>query len=171
MKIYLTRHAEALSQADWRGNDADRPLSKAGRAQLGEAVKAMEKAGFSASVIATSPLKRALETAQLLSPLSKGAALEVLPALSSGASSVSIRDVAQSFFGKGSLLIVGHMPDVAQFAARCVGDIYILEEGFKPGEIMALETGPNQLVWGEAKILWRRKLDDWRNLVKTEGRG
>jgi 8-oxo-dGTP diphosphatase len=81
--IYLVRHAKAGSRKAWSGDDALRPLSKAGRAQARAIAKSLAKADITR--IVSSPYVRCRETVE---PLAERLGLEVTPAdeLAEGAS-------------------------------------------------------------------------------------
>jgi phosphohistidine phosphatase len=64
MEIYLLRHGIAENHAP-TGKDADRRLTDEGREKLHRVLERARKAGVSPSLILSSPLKRALETAEI----------------------------------------------------------------------------------------------------------
>jgi broad specificity phosphatase PhoE len=70
--IYLVRHARAGSRKAWKGDDALRPLSKAGRTQARALAKALADAGI--TQIVSSPFVRCRETVE---PLASRLGLEV----------------------------------------------------------------------------------------------
>lgn len=155
------RHAEPLSPVDWRGSDDSRPLSPHGLHSLEKALGGMRKDHFRPTYVMTSPLERARQTAQKMSELNEGLRPIVRPELTSGARTGVIRKVLESVKNKTSVLIVGHMPDLAVFAAGLASEPYLMEQGQRPGEIWAVETGAFQSGWGTGKILWKRKLEEW----------
>lgn len=59
--VYFMRHATPVSDTDWKGEDSDRPLSEAGRAQAARFMIPKVTKVF------VSPAKRAQETATLAS--------------------------------------------------------------------------------------------------------
>jgi phosphohistidine phosphatase len=63
MEIYILRHGIAEDRAD--GGDADRALTAAGRRKLRRVLARAAKAGVSPSLILASPLKRAVQTAEV----------------------------------------------------------------------------------------------------------
>jgi broad specificity phosphatase PhoE len=81
--IYLVRHAKAGSRKAWSGDDALRPLSKAGRSQARAVAKSLADAGITR--IVSSPFVRCRETVE---PLAQRLGIEVTPsdALAEGAS-------------------------------------------------------------------------------------
>lgn len=68
MELTLIRHAIAEDGAD----DSARPLSKKGRRRFEETVKTLDGLGLRFDRVLHSPKRRALETAELLSPLCEG---------------------------------------------------------------------------------------------------
>jgi 8-oxo-dGTP diphosphatase len=72
VSVWVVRHAKAGSRKGWGGDDARRPLSKAGRAQAEALVTLLKPARFHR--IVSSPFVRCLETVE---PLAAAAGLEV----------------------------------------------------------------------------------------------
>jgi phosphohistidine phosphatase len=64
MQIYLLRHGIA-EEGNARMRDEDRALTSEGRKRLKEVLKVAQEAGVDPQVIVTSPLLRAMQTAEL----------------------------------------------------------------------------------------------------------
>ena len=64
MELYLLRHGIAEDRAP-TGRDADRRLTEEGRQKLRRVLERAHAAGVSPSLILSSPLKRAVETAEI----------------------------------------------------------------------------------------------------------
>src|SRR5579875_3464887 len=64
MQLYLLRHGIAEENSA-SGDDADRKLTSEGRKKLRQVMEAAAEAGVAPSLIVTSPLKRAIETAEI----------------------------------------------------------------------------------------------------------
>jgi phosphohistidine phosphatase len=119
MKIYLWRHGKAESTAT-SGKDEDRTLAPEGRNEIIDIadhcfeIKKMEKP----EKIFTSPYARAKETAEMIQGFigcEKG--LEVVPAFKSGATfPLMLAALAQKAGGLKSCALVGHVPDLENFA-------------------------------------------------------
>lgn len=124
MDLYIVRHAQAGHFGDpkWP-DDGKRPLTEEGRQRFTRLVQKLVERGLTPDVIATSPLLRCLETAQLLAEglphksevveldeLRPGSDLEGLLKWS-GQLSPDFRQVAW----------VGHAPDVSRMAAALIG--------------------------------------------------
>jgi len=81
MLLYLLRHAEAVDQST---SDAARELTPKGTAQARKVGKFCVKNDFIPSIILTSPLKRAEQTARIVAKEIKNAEFIVCPFLSAG---------------------------------------------------------------------------------------
>ncbi len=131
VRFYLVRHAHA-ERLDSRG-DAARPLTREGRARF-EAHARMLAPAMALARIATSPLARARETADLLS-LASGAPVTVEDELRAGETSGrGLLDLGRRL-GDGTAL-VGHNPEIADAASRAAG--HGLE--VSPGAIVAVDS-------------------------------
>lgn len=65
MELYLIRHGIAGDRADYRANDNIRPLTDEGRQKTQKVAKRLYKIGLRFSLILTSPLVRAQQTAEI----------------------------------------------------------------------------------------------------------
>jgi phosphohistidine phosphatase len=123
MDFYLIRHADAepLAQGDV-GDDAERPLTDAGRAQCAPLAAALERAGVRLDQVVTSPLLRARQTAEgLLKHWPAPApALHLCDQLAPGGKRRKLTRYLRDLSGPG-IALVGHMPDLALFAAWLIG--------------------------------------------------
>jgi phosphohistidine phosphatase len=153
MFIYLVRHAWAGQSGDPRYADDDlRPLTDKGRKRFRRMVKKLTKRDFTPMAIATSPLLRARETAEII--------VDVCP---NQPELIGLEDLAPGG-GMERLLEwtrkqapldvawVGHAPDIATKAAALIG----AEQGqigFEKGAVAAIgfagpvAAGAGELVW------------------------
>jgi phosphohistidine phosphatase len=123
MDLYVIRHAEA--QPLGKGgieDDADRPLTEAGHAQCGKVAKALERQGVHLERLVTSPLLRARQTADdLLQGLaSPKPGLHICDQLAPGGKRRKLTRFLRGL-GAQSIAVVGHMPDLAIYAAWLIG--------------------------------------------------
>ncbi len=118
MILYLVRHGIAVDVGQ-QGvqHDADRMLSSEGREKTMEAAKGLASLGVEPDVIASSPLLRARETADLFcqacSPKKK---VRIEPFLTCGARSTEVERWLKKQRAE-SIMLVGHMPDMAETAS------------------------------------------------------
>jgi phosphohistidine phosphatase SixA len=158
------RHAEAVPVSDWLGTDQDRPLSPLGIAKLDGGLKEMLRMKWPIMPVITSPYVRARATANLLTQALGWAKPIVDERLASGAYAEAIRQTILDQKTASPLLIVGHMPELAVFASRVTLDAQLLDTGLLPADIVAIETGDLLGGWGGGKVLWWRKLSDWKKI-------
>lgn len=122
MRIYIVRHAWAGEAGDPRWpNDHLRPLTDEGKKRFKPYVKHLAKLGMAPAVIATSPLVRCRQTAELLSEYLPGKPSVVeLPALAPNSHFDELLrwTVAQ---GGVDVVWVGHAPDVGELTAQLIG--------------------------------------------------
>lgn len=120
MRLYLMRHGKAV-EAGKTGDrpDADRPLSVQG-ARISRAVAGgLAALGVAPDRVFSSPLPRACRTAEIVSRILGSGTVEALPLLSPGAPAGRAMAWLQGR-REQSLLLVGHMPDMAVLASQLV---------------------------------------------------
>ena len=108
-ELYLLRHAHAGDREDWTGPDDQRPLTNKGRAQSERLGAFLESVAFRPDVIASSPLVRAAQTAEIVADkLGMKVKLDdrLGDSLSIGALEAVLADLAVR-----KPLLVGHDPD------------------------------------------------------------
>jgi phosphohistidine phosphatase len=139
-RVFLVRHAKAEKESP--GGDAARRLTAEGRERF--RLLLAELAGsLPVTRILSSPLARALETAELLAAAT-GAPVEEEEALASGRSDGRALLALARAAGGGAAL-VGHNPELAEAVARAAGR----EAEVKPGAVAAVDLGPQgpRLAW------------------------
>jgi phosphohistidine phosphatase len=123
MKIYLLRHGPAMEAAEAGGDDRARRLSHDGRRRTIQAARAMARLDVRPGLILSSPLARALETAELTAKeLGMDGATRKEPRLEPGATPKALAQaLAQVLRRAGkdvdSVMLVGHNPDLELFLA------------------------------------------------------
>ena len=110
MELYLLRHAAAEARAPGR-KDAARRLTREGRKELAEVVKGLKKLGVRFDRVCHSPMLRAVESAELLSPILDGES-EVTPGLADEPDASLLRAIA----GK-RVALVGHEPWLSELVS------------------------------------------------------
>jgi phosphohistidine phosphatase len=121
MNLYLMRHANAgLS----RGNpvlDAKRALIKEGKEQCMLMARVLSALKAPVDVIVSSPLKRALQTAQFVgTELGYEAEVEISPALGLNADYAAFQQLLAKYAKYEGVLMVGHNPNLFQFLGRMI---------------------------------------------------
>jgi phosphohistidine phosphatase len=121
--LYLIRHGDA-QPVDKKGvnDDADRPLTDEGKAQCKALATALERCGVRLGLIASSPLLRARQTAEELLRHWSAPAPELRVCQHLAPDSRN-RKLTRFLLGleADSVALVGHMPDLATYAAWLIG--------------------------------------------------
>jgi len=155
MILYIIRHAWAEEQdgSAW-ADDCQRPLTLEGQERFAQVVKALAQRGFAPQLVATSPLVRCRQTADLVATHVPGR-----PKVVERNELVPESDLAGILRWTGSqagdieeVAWVGHAPDVGFLVAALIGD----EESsirFAKGAIAAIRfPGPPGI--GEGELHW-----------------
>ena len=133
MEVFLVRHAEAAEG----GVDAVRPLTPKGREDFQRVVRGLGALDARLSRICHSPLLRAAQTAELLTPLLvKGGRTEATPFLAE-APTKSVLELLQC----DAVALVGHQPWMAELLALLLHGSRETSAGydFKKGAVAWLE--------------------------------
>jgi phosphohistidine phosphatase len=158
--LYIIRHAWAEDRDATRWPDDDqRPLTDKGRKRFKKVLKKLTKGQFAPAIIATSPLVRCQETAELVArSLESQPSIVQLDALKPG-SDLSALVGWMADRTEGDVAWVGHAPDVDRLAAQLIGDSQAAI-CFAKGAIAAIsfdaaiEPGAGELQWlASAKLL------------------
>jgi phosphohistidine phosphatase len=153
MLLYLVRHAFAGQHGDPRYlDDAFRPLTTKGRKRFRRLVKKLPRRSFAPTIVATSPLVRCRQTAQVIcdriSPTPELVELDSLKPDSQLDALVAWTNEQ----GSEAVAWVGHSPDVDRLAAALVGG----QDGaivMAKGAIAALEFD-DQVAIGQGQLRW-----------------
>lgn len=121
MILYLMRHANAGVRRENPEQDVKRALIKEGKEQCMLMGRLLGALGVQPEVIVSSPLKRALQTAQFVgTELGYDAKVEVSPALSLTADFAAFQALLDQYADRESVLLVGHNPNLFKFLGRLI---------------------------------------------------
>jgi phosphohistidine phosphatase len=121
MNLYLMRHANAGLRRDNPVLDAKRGLVKEGKEQCMLMARVLSALNAQVEVIVSSPLKRALQTAQFVgTELGYEAKVETGNALLPGADFPAFQALLSKYAGRDGILVVGHNPNLFQFLGRLI---------------------------------------------------
>ncbi len=114
MKIHIIRHAEAIERSPDIPEE-HRYLTCRGRSRFRRVAKRLKKLGIAPDIILTSPLIRAVQTADILAEvLSHTGSVIVTPLLSPGFHLKHLQEVLRTHSGAGEIALVGHEPDLGE---------------------------------------------------------
>ena len=150
--LYLIRHAIAAERGATWPDDARRPLTHQGMARMRQVVKGLEELGVTIDLVLTSPLARAVETAEIVSRgLKTKPEIIAVPALAPGGAPVRVAEALAPHTSPRTVAIVGHEPELGELAGWLIGSRTPLV--FKKGGVACIEVSEwpparkGQLLW------------------------
>jgi phosphohistidine phosphatase len=166
--VLVIRHAEAEEPAhaliDGR-SDAHRELTKDGRRKMRAGARGLTQVIEHIDHLVSSPLVRAVQTADVLAEAFPHAKRQQHIGLSPGFSPPALMGwVARH---KGSVALVGHEPDLSQWIGYMVTGEPRGLALMKKGACCCLEM-PDSPLAGEAQIVWHMPLKQLRGLARDE---
>ena len=162
--LYIMRHGLAVAQSSVRfSDDAQRPLVPEGKEKMREIARGLNRMGFEMDWIVTSPLVRAVETAEIIAEsLASSVPTDVCEALRPGGSPEELMAFLAKRPTRTRVLVVGHEPDLSELAARLIGAGSHANLGFKKGGCCMISfnefppRSPGQLEWWLTPRLLRK---------------
>lgn len=139
MKLYLMQHALAFSAAQ----DSERALSPEGIEQAKASAQGIKRLGLKFDLIASSPKRRAKQTAALIAEIIRYPYSDILTtdALLPDVDPDDILSLMQKEPMESTIFLVGHMPHLGNVTSRLLHSNTIL---FEHAGLTCLEmTGPN----------------------------
>jgi phosphohistidine phosphatase len=118
MLLYLLRHAEAEALAK---SDRLRQLTPKGEQQAAKVGKFCLKHGIEPSVILTSPVVRARQTADRVAKSLTGAEIIEVPWAACGMDACQAMEELAAYRQFPAVMLVGHQPDLGFLAALLLG--------------------------------------------------
>ena len=121
MNLYLMRHANAGLSRENPLLDDKRSLVKEGKEQCILMARTLNALKIQIDVIVSSPLKRCLQTAQLVgTEMGCEAKVQISPALAPDADYADFQDMLARYSEFDGVLVVGHNPNVFNFLGRLI---------------------------------------------------
>jgi phosphohistidine phosphatase len=121
MNLYLMRHANAGIPRENPLLDAKRGLIKEGKEQCMLMARVLSALKVQVDVIVSSPLKRALQTAQFVgTELGYDAKVLIDPSLDMDGDYADFQALVAKYANREGVLAVGHNPNMFQFLGRMV---------------------------------------------------
>jgi phosphohistidine phosphatase len=145
-ELYVLRHGIAVPQGTPGVPEDDRPLTRKGEERMKEIGRGLAAIGLEADRIVSSPLPRALRTAEIVAiELDLADRLETSDVLAAGSNAMAIRDWLRSR-AEGRLIIVGHDPAFSELVGLLsLGETGRLPLELKKGGIAALSSSEPSL--------------------------
>ena len=144
MQLYFLRHGEA-DWPDWSKPDDERPLTDFGKKEVRQVAKFLDRLKVKPDSIVTSPLPRALQTAEIAAEQLK-TKLRQDEALEPGFGISELRSVLTRHRSK-VLMLVGHEPDFTSVISGLTGAFLKLSKAGVALVDIDLETEKGRLLW------------------------
>ena len=159
--LVLVRHAIAEERGAAWPDDDQRPLTREGSRKWKQAARGLADVLPGTDLLLTSPLVRAVQTAEILArAASPSPTLRLFDALRPGTRPTATITALRALHPTGTVVLVGHEPTLSELAAQLVRLQGPLE--FRKGGAMAISTqglgtrGPARLEWFLTPRLLRR---------------
>jgi len=159
VRVYLMRHGDAGDKHLWQGSDAERPLSELGIERTRAAAEHFARTQFRPSKMMTSPLARALQTADIVAEvLGVQECVEVDERLAPGFDIRAFRRILKENAGEERLLLIGHEPSLSAVIEEVMGGgaIILKKGGVARLDIDELTPPRGRLAWLDAPSLFAR---------------
>lgn len=136
MRLYFLRHGIAEDVDDANGNDEQRKLTPKGVERMEAGAHAMARLGVKPAHIYSSPLVRALQTADIVGK-AIGVEVESEPGVGPGFSPQIVDSLLSRLNGDGDVLFVGHEPSMSRVVSALIGGGTVT---MKKGSLARLDT-------------------------------
>lgn len=153
-ELYIMRHGIAADRDAATTDDAKRQLTSEGKQKMCEIAAGLVRAGMELDWIVSSPLVRAVETAEIAREVvGSKPPLDICDALKPGGSPEALITFLAKRPNRRRVMVVGHEPDLGELAARLVGAGRNAHMPFKKGGCCLITFNifppklPGSLVW------------------------
>jgi phosphohistidine phosphatase len=154
-ELYIMRHGIAVMRgASTVLEDSKRPLTPEGQDKMREISAGLVRAGIEVDWIVSSPLVRAVETAEIVAnALDSQPPLDRCEALRPGGDAEALVAFLAKRSNHRRVMVVGHEPDLGELAARLIGAGRNANMPFKKGGCCLIAfsdfppKAPGRLVW------------------------
>ena len=168
LRVLVVRHAiaedrEAFAKRSQGESDGARPLTKEGRRKFEWGAKGLTSLVPRLDAIATSPLTRAIETADILVAHYKGHKPVRLAALAPDKPpGLTMEWLGEQAAGR-AVAVVGHEPHLGEFVSWCLSGLRESFVELKKGAAVLLEF-ERDIKPGRARLIWALKPSQLRTL-------
>ena len=138
MILLLMRHGIAAEREFWKRDDALRPLTEIGKQKTREAARGLSTRVARVDLIASSPLLRASQTAEIARDFYNEAKMETWDELENAEYSALCARLCK-VPDDATALLIGHEPGLSTFASSLIGGTNSLPRAWKKAGVCALE--------------------------------
>jgi phosphohistidine phosphatase len=156
MKLYFVRHGLAGQSEDYL-NDRERPLTEEGKAKTAKVAQRLGQLGVKFDLILTSPLVRAVQTAEILQKAGLSSKIEQFNPLSPHGNIQDWLQWWQKFDyqrEENAIALVGHEPDLGYWTEMLLWGKFQGKLSVKKAGIIGLEVPNQQNPLGKCQLFW-----------------
>jgi phosphohistidine phosphatase len=147
VRLYLVRHATSESGDSPGMDDADRRLVEQGRSESRLAAQALSRMEARPTLVVTSPLRRAVETARPIAAMLDVPLVEDR-LLRPGLDTAAFAAVIDRHPDHADLALVGHEPDLSELVRYLTGGrVAMPKGGVARVDVASLRAGTSELRW------------------------
>lgn len=124
MRIFLIRHGLAEEREESARNgmpDEDRSLTEKGRSRMRRGAQGLQRMVPKLEIIASSPYRRAVQTAEIVCRLYPEATFHTLPSLAPGHGPKAVTNWLREQDPLSNVALVGHEPDLSRLIVHLTG--------------------------------------------------
>ena len=167
MRILIIRHGVAEEAEAGSGSkaqeDALRELTKDGRRKMRKAAKGLNRIVPSVDLIASSPLARACQTAEIVASAFGGVRVVQIAALSPRKPPAQLLDWINAHPPDSTVALVGHEPHLSTFLCWILTGLQESFISLKKGSVALVDTS-TPVAAGRGKLLWVMKSSQLRKI-------
>ena len=149
MRLYFLRHGLA-DREEWSGPDFERPLTKRGKVFMERSADTLADLDLDLDLILTSPLARALQTAEIVANrLDMVDQLVQVEQLAPGFGLDELAHLLHTHSDAEAIMLVGHEPDFGEVIGALIGGGQVI---CKKGMLARVDVPSAD--WLEGELVW-----------------
>lgn len=153
MQLLVVRHAIAVDQEDWDGDDEQRPLTDEGRKKMKRVAEGLTQVVERVDVLAASPLVRAHQTAEILAAAYGDLAIKSVPALAPNQPPTALARWLKECRSEATVAVVGHEPHLSHAVSWLLAGSERAFLEMKKGGALLLSI-PRDAAAASAELVW-----------------
>ena len=166
VRFMIIRHGKAVRRGTVGVEDDERPLTREGERRFAEVAAGLARICDPPDVLLSSPLPRALRTAELAAEAWGGVGIQQLPALATG-DMAAIAGAVASHRNGSTVAVVGHRTCLLELIVHAIGAVTSEAFDFKKGGVALLDL-PAGLSESGGRLLWFVTPKVLRMLARTK---
>ncbi|MEO0352865.1 MAG: phosphohistidine phosphatase SixA [Cyanobacteria bacterium P01_A01_bin.15] len=153
-QVYFIRHGIAAERGTYV-NDAQRPLIQKGLLKTKQVAQRLAALDLYFDTLLSSPLVRAVQTAELLCQADLATAFQVFEPLAPGGNLQDWLDwLGERSLGHETVALVGHAPDLSEWAQQLVQGGHDAQWVLKKAGIIGVSLSDPQNAIGHSQLFW-----------------